>query len=101
MYIFSTKALIYTGIGAAIGAIFYILFSLISLKIIGYIAISLFAVLGFLIGTFKMPNLDTFKITRKTGGENLDDILKRWILFKRKRSRIYVYTREEKENVNK
>lgn len=101
LFIFSTKALIYTAIGAAIGGIFYILFSYIKLKLIGLILIGILALLGFLIGTFKVPNIETFKITRKTGGENIDDVIKRWILFKRKRNRIYVYAREDTKDVNK
>ena len=101
LFIFSTKALIYTAIGATIGGLFYILFSYIKLKLIGLILIGILALLGFLIGTFKVPNIETFKITRKTGGENIDDVIKRWILFKRKRNRIYVYAREDTKDVNK
>ena len=71
------------------------------LSLIAVIAVLLFALTGFVIGTFKMPNIETFKISRKTGGENLDDILKRYVNFKRKKSKIFVYTREERKNVNK
>jgi len=101
LYIFSTKALIYTAIGAAVGGLFYLLFNAIGLSTLAFIIVVLFALIGFVIGTFKMPNIETFKISRKTGGENLDDILKRYVLFKRKKSKIFVYTREEKIDVNK
>ena len=62
---------------------------MIELKIIGIIILALFALAGFIIGTFKMPKMDSFKVTRKTGGENLDDVIKRAVLFKRKGNRIW------------
>lgn len=93
--IFSTKALIYTAIGAGVGLIFYLLFKSIGLNLVGIIILAVLALIGFVIGTFKMPNIDSFKITRKTGGENIDDIIKRAIKFKQKKSKIYLYAREE------
>ena len=71
------------------------------MKTIGWIIIAIFALIGFTIGTFKMPNVDGIKIARKTGGENLDDIIKRFFLFKRKKNKIYVYVREEKKDGDK
>ena len=35
LFIFSTKALIYSGVGALIGGLFYIIFNLLGLTIIG------------------------------------------------------------------
>ena len=59
----------------------------------------LFAVIGFVIGTFKMPNLSRFEITRKTAGENIDDVIKRGIKFKMKKDKYYVYdTKEENKD---
>lgn len=92
LYIFSTKALIYTAIGAGIGLVFYFLFKYIGLSFIGLIITAFFALIGFLIGTLKMPKMQAFEVTRKTNGENLDDILKRYIKFKKKKSKIYVST---------
>lgn len=93
--IFSTKALIYTAVGGFIGLIFYWLFSLIKLSYVGIAIALIFAVIGFIIATFKVPNSTTFDITRKTGGENIDDVIKRAIKFKQKKNRIYVYKKEE------
>lgn len=98
LVIFSTKALIYTAIAAAIGLIFLFLFNLIGLKIVGIIITVFFALIGFVIGTFKMPVSDGFRITRKTGGENIDDIIKRAIIFYKKKNRIYLYAKEEKKD---
>ena len=95
LYIFSTKALIYTVVGGVIGAIFYYLLKLIKLNIIGIVIIAFLALAGFLIGTIKVPNSESFKVTRAVGGENLDDIILRYIKFKRKKNKIYITKEEE------
>lgn len=97
LFIFSTKALIYSGVGALAGGLFYIIFSLINLTLIGIIFVLLFALIGFTIGTFKVPNINRFEITKKTGGENIDDVIKRALKFKMKKNKIYVYTKEEEK----
>ena len=44
-------------------------------------------------GTLKVPNTTAFEITRKTSGENIDDVILRWLKFKMKsKKKIYVYT---------
>ena len=95
LFIFSTKALIYTAIGGGIGVLFYIVLNLIGLGLIGIIAIGLLGLIGFIIGTFKMPDTNAFQITKKTGGENIDDVIKRAIKFKMQKNKIYVYQKEE------
>ena len=98
LFIFSTKALIYSGIGALIGGIFYIIFNLLGLTLVGIAVVVVFALIGFVIGTFKVPNIERFEFSRKTGGENIDDVIKRAIKFKMKKEKLYVYTKEEKED---
>ncbi len=98
LFIFSTKSLITTAIGGALGLIFYLIFSIIGFKLVGMVITVIFALIGYVIGMFKMPDTDSFEITRKTGGENIDDIIKRYINFKRNKKRIYVYTKEEDIN---
>lgn len=95
LYIFSTKALIYTAVGAGIGLIFYFLFKLISLTIVGIVITALFGLIGFSIATFKIPDTKKFSFTEKTGGENIDNIIVRYIKFKQKKNRIYVNIKEE------
>ena len=90
LLVFSTKALIYTTIGVILGALFYFIFNLIGMKLIGILFIILFGLIGFIIATFKVPNSTAFEITRKTGGENIDDVIKRYIKFKREKGKIYV-----------
>ena len=90
LFIFSTKSFIY-----AIGLPFYFLFSALNIAIVGIVIVAIFALIGFMIGTFKMPELGKFEFAKKTGGENLDDIIKRAIKFKTKGKKIYVYKEEE------
>ena len=100
LYIFSTKAIIYTAIGIAIGLLFYFIFNLIGLTTIGIIITIIFGGIGFIIATFKVPELKNFEITKKTGGENIDDVIKRWVLFKKKKNRIYIFKEKEILNIN-
>jgi len=55
----------------------------------------IFGIIGFAIGTFKIPESPNFEITRKAGGENIDQAIIRLIKFKKKKNRVYVYTKEE------
>jgi len=105
LFVFSTKALIYSAVGAGIGLIFYLIFKILSMSVVGLIFVALFALIGFVIGTFKMPDTNAFEITKKTGGENIDDVIKRAIKFKMQRNKIYVYeeenrTKDKEENKN-
>ena len=95
--VFSAKALIYTAISGGIGLVFYYLFSTMNLKYIGIGMAVLLAGIGFAIGTFKVPESANFEITRKTSGENIDEIILRAIKFKQKKKRIYLYSKEEKK----
>ena len=97
LFIFSTKAFMYTGVGAFIGIIFYFIFKMLKLTKVGIAIIVILALIGFVIGTFKMPEISKFELTKKTGGESIDDIILRWIRFKRKKKKIYVY-KEVKED---
>ena len=98
LFIFSTKALIYTVVGGLIGVPFYWIFGLFNFKIVnpGIFIIVVLGLLGFIIGTVKIPNADRFKVTRLVGGENIDDIILRYIKFRRQKNRIYVTKEEEK-----
>ena len=98
LFVFSTKALIYSNIGAVIGLLIYFIFSLFKLKIVGIIAIVLFALIGFIIATFKVPEISSIESTKQIGGEAIDDIIKRVIKFKMQNNRIYVYDKEKKSD---
>ena len=95
LFIFSTKALIYTVVGGLIGMPFYYLFKFMKMGVVGIVIVALLALIGFSIGTFKIPNSEGFKITRLVGGESIDDVIMRYIKFKRKKNKIYITKEEE------
>ena len=90
LYIFSTKGLIYTIVGLAIGMIFYFIFNILGMQMIGIGADVICGAIGFAIGTFKIPDTKKFEFTKKTGGENIDDVIKRFIKFKKNNNKIYI-----------
>ncbi len=97
LFVFSTKALIYTVCGAILGSLFYLLLNLIGFKMLGIFFIIGFGFIGFVIGTFKVPDTSAFKITKKTGGSDIDDVIKRYIKFKMQKNKIYIYDRDNTE----
>lgn len=97
LFIFSTKGLIYTAIGIALGLGISWMIGMFTKSIIKYIGVVVLGLIGFSIGTFKVPNAGGFEFTRKTGGEKIDDIILRAIKFKKNGNKIYVHTNEEVE----
>lgn len=95
LFIFSTKSLISACIGGTLGLIFYFIFKLLNMEIVGIFITFVFALIGYVIGMFKVPETNGLEITRKTGGENIDDIIFRYIKFKNNKNKLYVYTKEE------
>ena len=95
LYVFSTKALIYTAVGVGIGLIFYFMLNLFNLSMVGIIITLVFALIGFCIASLKVPESTAFELTKKTGGENIDDVIIRWIKFKKNNNKVYIYKEEE------
>ena len=94
--VFTTKSLIYTSITGAFGLIFYYLFgTMLKMQWLGIGIAAFFAFLGFAVATFKIPDSPNFEITRKNGGEKIDETILKAIKFKQKGKRIYLYTKEE------
>ena len=91
LFIFTPKSIMYTAILASIGFILYIFFKAIDLKMVGTICLIFFALVGFAVGTLKVPGIVGISWTKKNAGERLDDILKRAFEFKRKGKKIYIY----------
>lgn len=99
LMVFSTKALIYTAIGAGLGFILLkMIFTPMKITIVGIIVMALLALLGFAIATFKIPNSDNFEITRNAGGLKIDEVIVRLIKFKMNPNRQYIYKREGDKN---
>lgn len=95
LFIFTGKSMITTTAGLVIGLLFYAIFASFGAGLIGIIIAAVLAGIGFGIGTFKMPESSAFEMTRKTGGENIDDVIIRAIKFKMRKDKIYVYDEEE------
>ncbi len=55
----------------------------------------IFGLIGFVIGTFKIPESNQFEITKKAGGLGIDEVILKLIKFKQKKNRIYIYAKEE------
>ena len=99
LMIFSTKALIYTAVGAVIGFLLWkTVFTPMKLGIIGIITMAVLAFLGFAIATFKIPESDAFEITKNAGGLKIDEVIIRMIKFKMNPNRQYIYKREGDKN---
>ena len=82
--------------GAIIGLLLYALLkSLIPSTWFKIGIVLAFAAIGYGIATLRVPDSKNFNITRKTGGEKLDEVLLRALKFKMKGKRIYLYTKEE------
>ncbi len=99
LYVFSVKSFVYTAVGGLIGVGFNYIFNFLGISKIGIICIILLAGIGFIISSFKVPNASGLKFTIKTAGEPIDEVISRWIKFKKKKNRIYIYKEEEEENV--
>ena len=98
-YIFSTKALIVTAVlGGMAFFVFRLIGSLIGFTALGVIGALIFGVIGFAVTSFKIPDSNNFEITRKAGGEYIDQIIIRYIKFKMQKNKIYTFFTEEKHD---
>lgn len=90
LYIFSIKSMITTVLGALVGFVFYLIFSMVNLRMVGIVILAIFAVIGYCIGALKIPTIVGLPVTKKIGGESISDIIIRYIKFKRNR-KVYTY----------
>ena len=56
----------------------------------GLIITAIFAAVGYVVGALKIPDIPAMGNLRKAGGENVSDILLRFVMFKKKK-KIYMY----------
>ena len=62
---------------------------------VGIIITAVCGLLGFGIGAIKIPTVSGIPVTKKIGGEPINEIVARWIKFN-KNKKMYVYTKEAK-----
>lgn len=96
LYIFTGKSLIYTLIGATIGILFYFLLSLLGSKVAGIVILIILSLIGYGIGTIKMPTSGNTKLVKNVGGDSIDEIIFHYIMFK-KNKKVYSYAIPRKE----
>lgn len=97
LYIFTAKSLIFTAVGAFLGLIFYFIFGiLLGIKPVGFILMGVCAIIGYGVATIKIPTAGNSKLAKNVGGDSIDDIILRYILFK-KNKKIYTYAIDRKE----
>lgn len=79
-----------------LGLIFYIIFKIVGLNVVGLILLILFALIGYGIGTIKFHSNGSDKISKNVGGEPVDKVIFSYINFKKNR-KVYTYAvpREE------
>lgn len=94
LIIFSTKSLITTAICAVIGAILWFILRAVGLGTLGLILLIVFALIGYAIGTIKIPRLTGLPFTKNIEGDSVDEIIVRYAKFKASR-KVYSYTKEE------
>lgn len=99
LMIFSRKSFLWTICCAAAALItIYPICLILGTVLIGWIFVLVFGLIGFIISSFQIPNSQNFEIFRKTGGEDIDEILVRLLKFKKKGKRVYLYYTGGKEN---
>lgn len=93
LMIFSKKSFLWTIAAAGIGLIlgYFPIGIILGHSIVGIVITLIFGLIGFGVSTLKMPESNNFEILRKTGGENIDEILLRAIKFKKQGKKIYLY----------
>lgn len=95
LYIFTMKSLITTAVGALLGSVFLLIFQAIGMKLVGFILMGVFALIGYAVGALKIPTIVGIPITKKIGGEPIGEIILRYMKFRKSR-KMYTYTKEEK-----
>lgn len=96
LFIFTGKSLMYTAIGALIGfPIQFIVANIIGIQYWGVVATLIGALIGFTIGTLKIPKLSFIKNSNDIAGENIDEIIKRYFMFRKQKNKIYINKEEE------
>lgn len=99
LYIFTIKSFITTIVVGLLGAgIWYIGGTYFGMGLVpGIIITAIFGALGFCFGALKIPDIPMMGAFRKAGGENISDIVFRFLTFKRKK-KIYIYNLNRKVN---
>lgn len=97
LIIFSMKGFIGTLIGIGIGAIFYTVLSRLGAELVGWVLLALCALIGFIIGQFKIPKSNAFTLFKQTGGDYVYEVILKYLNYL-KNKKIYLYDLGNKKN---
>lgn len=97
LVIFSLRALATTAIGVVVGGLLGLIFSFVSPLLI-WILMGIFGLNGFIVGTFKIPEISTIPFTKEVSGLYSYEAVFAYMKFKSRR-KLYVYskTKNKKE----
>ena len=90
LLIFTPKGFIGTLAGLFVGVMLFSLASALKATMVGWVLLAVCAGLGFAIGQVKIPESNAFSLFKKTGGEYIRDVIKKYIRFQ-KTKKIYLY----------
>lgn len=93
LLIFTPKGFLGILISLVPGIILHQLFTALGSGTLGWVALGICAVIGFIIGQVKMPESRAFDLFRKTGGEYVKDVIVNYFKFKKTR-KYYIYDNE-------
>ena len=94
LVIFSVKTLITTAIGAGVGLPLFLIIKATGALIPALVELIIFGAIGYAVGAVKIPYLSGIPFTKNIAGDSIDDIVIRYIKFRKSR-KIYVNTKEE------
>lgn len=94
LLIFSVKSLITTAIFAGIGGMLYFIFNALKMTAVGVILLIILSLIGYGVGTIKIPRITGLNFTKNIEGDSIDEIVVRFIKFRMNR-KVYSYTKEE------
>ncbi len=95
LMIFTTHSLITTAIFVGIGGLLFLIFNMLKLKGLGIFLLVAMGLIGFAVGTVKIPKITGLNFTKNIEGDSIDEVVVRFAKFRANR-KIYTYTKEDK-----
>ena len=93
LLIFTPKGFLGILISLVPGILLHQLFTAFGSETVGWVALGICAVIGFVIGQVRMPESRAFDLFRKTGGTYVKDVILNYFKFK-KTKKFYIYDNE-------
>lgn len=86
LYIFNGRSMLTTIIGIFLGFLIGTFLGIVLPTYGMIISVILFGLIGFMIGTVKIPEIATIPITKLIGGMYIDEAVMKYVKFKKRRS---------------